>query len=144
MSANKSNSLRSLLLTIPPLCAKLTYKKHRHSYSCVQTRTNVYGRVWAMFWTIFDRTDMTISLHRVGFRVEFDGDVRFFIAPPKSMFLSLSIDFFDVFCNFFLFQVFAKILIFFSVPPPSQNLCRCRRRGTEPLPPPRLPWRFIS
>ena len=47
-----------------PLCAKLTHKKHRHTYSWVQRRTNVYGRVWAMFWTIFDRTDMKISLYR--------------------------------------------------------------------------------
>ena len=30
------------------LCAKLTHKKHRHSYSWVQTRTNVYGRVRAL------------------------------------------------------------------------------------------------
>ena len=45
----------------------------------------------------------------VVFRVEFDGDVRFFVAPPKSMFLSFFIDFFDVFCNFFVFQVFVKI-----------------------------------
>ena len=82
-----------------PLCAKLTHKKHWHTYGCVQTRTNVYGRVRAMFWTIFDRTDMKISLYRVVFRVEFDGDVRFFLAPPKSMFLSISIDFFDVFYN---------------------------------------------
>ena len=54
-----------------------------------------------MFWTIFDRTDMKISLYRVVFRVEFDGDVRFFLATPKSMFVSISIDFFDVFCDFF-------------------------------------------
>ena len=103
-----------------PLCAKLTHKKHRHSYSCVQTRTNFYGRVRAMCWTIFDRTDMKISLCRIVFRVEFDGDVPFFLAPPKSMFLSIFIDVFDVFCNFFVFQVFVKILIFFS---------SCRRRA---------------
>ena len=66
----------------------------------------------------------------VVFRVEFDGDVRFFVAPPKSMFLSMLIDFFDVFYNFFVFQVFVKILIFFSVPSPSQNLCR-RGRGSR-------------
>ena len=35
--------------------------------------------------------------------------------------------FFNVFCKFSVFQVFVKILIFFSVPPPSRNLCRCRR-----------------
>ena len=43
---------------------------------------------------------MKISLYRIGFREEFDGDVRFCLAPPKSMILSISIDFFDVFCNF--------------------------------------------
>ena len=83
-----------------PLRAKLTHKKHRHSYSCVQTRTNVYGRVRAMFWTIFDRTNMKISLYRVVFHVEFDGDVRFLLAPPKSMFLLIFIDLFDVFSIF--------------------------------------------
>ena len=90
------------------------------------TCTNVYGRVRAMFWTIFDRTDMKISLYRVVFRVEFDGDVRFFVAPPKSTLLSIFIYLFDVFCNLFVFRVFVKILIFFfraaaepkSLPPP--------------------------
>ena len=53
------------------------------------------------------------SIYRVLLRVEFDGDVRFFLAPPKSIRLSFSIDFFDVFCNLFVFQVFVKILIFF-------------------------------
>jgi len=42
----------------------LPHKKHWHTYGYVQTRTNVYGRVQAMFWTIFDRTDMKISLYR--------------------------------------------------------------------------------
>ena len=67
---------------ILPLCAKLRHKKHWHTYGCVQTRTNVYGRVRAMFWTIFDRTDMKISLYRVVFRVEFDGDVCFLTPFP--------------------------------------------------------------
>ena len=69
---------------ILPLCAKLTHKKHRHSYIWVQTRTNVYGRVRAMFWTIFDGTDMKISLYGEVFRVEFDGDVRFFPSASKN------------------------------------------------------------
>ena len=63
-----------------------------------------------MFWAIFDRTDMKISLYRVVLRVEFDGDVCFFLAPPKSMFLLI---FIDVFSNLFVFQVFVKILICF-------------------------------
>ena len=83
-----------------------------------------------MICTIFDRTDMNISLYRVVFRVEFDGDVRFFVAPQKSMFLLISIDFFIFFCNLFVFQVFVKIMIFF--------FCA----AAEPkslLPPPRWP-----
>ena len=60
-----SRKLRAVKIpaSYPP-GAKLTHKKHRHTYSWVQRRTNVYGRVWAMFWTIFDRTDMKISLYR--------------------------------------------------------------------------------
>ena len=56
---------------------------------------------------------------RVVFRVDFDGDVRFCVAIQKNNVLLFFIDFFDAFCNFFVFQVFVKILIFFSVPPPS-------------------------
>ena len=91
----------------------------------------MFERLRAMLWTIFDRTDMKISLCKVVSRVEFDGDVGLFPAPPKSMFLSISIEFFYVFCNFLVFQVFVNILIcFFSVLPPSRNLCR-RRRGSR-------------
>ena len=98
---------------LPPR-AKLTHKRHRHTYSWVQRRTNVYGRVWAMFWIIFDRTDMKIGRYGVIFRVEFDGDARFFLAPPKSMFLSISIDFFDGFCKnrFFRFPCRRRAEIF--------------------------------
>ena len=102
-----------------------------------------------MFWTIFDRTDMKISLYRVVFRVEFDGDVRFFLAPPKSMFLLISIDFFDVFCNFFVFQVFVKILIFFfrAAAEPKSLPPRPRPPPPRRWPPPRrrwLPRRFVK
>ena len=45
-----------------PMC-KTNLSKYRHTYSCVQTCTNVYGRVRAMIWAIFDRTDMKISLY---------------------------------------------------------------------------------
>ena len=73
-----------------------------------------------MLWTIFDRTDMKISLYRIVFRVEFDGDVRLFLTPPKSMFLSMFIDFFDVFLQCFRFPSFRKNLdLFFP----------CRRRA---------------
>ena len=40
---------------------------------------------------------------RVVFRIDFDGLVRFCVAVQKSMFLSMFMDFFDVFCNFFVF-----------------------------------------
>ena len=62
-------------------------------------------------------------------RVEFDGDIRFFLEHQKSMFLLICIDFFDVFCNFFVFQVLQKTWFFFSVPPPSRSGCRRRRGG---------------
>ena len=113
-----SREVVSVSLSFTSMC-KTNAEKHRHTYSCVPTRTNVCERVWAIFWTIFDRTDMKISLYRVvfpTFRVDFDGDVRLFLAPPKSMFLSVSIDF----CNFFVFRVFVKILILFFP---------CRRRA---------------
>ena len=39
-----------------------------------------------MFWTIFDRTDMNISLYRIVFRVELDGAISFSAAPePVSL-----------------------------------------------------------
>ena len=116
-----------------PMC-KTNLWKHRHTYSCVQICTNVYWRVRAVFWTIFDRTEMKISLYRGAFRVEFDGDVHFFLAPPKSMFLSISINLFDIFSYFLVFQVFLKVLILFSpAPPPSRSFCHrgshCRGGG---------------
>ena len=77
---------------------------------------------------MFDRTDMKINLYRVVFRVEFDGDVRFFLAPPKSMFVSIFIEFSMFFLQFFRFPNFRKNLDFFFVPPPSRSLCR-RGRG---------------
>ena len=63
---------------------------------------------------------MKTSIYRIVFRVEFDGDVRFFLTPQKSMFLSISIDFFDVFLQFFRFPSFRKNLDFFFP---------CRRRA---------------
>ena len=47
------------------------------------------------------------------FRVQFDGDIRLCVAPPKSMFLMISLVFFEVFCDFFVFQNFHKITDFF-------------------------------
>ena len=38
-----------------------------------------------MFWTIFDHTDMKLSLYRVVFRVEFEFDLRFCAALQKLM-----------------------------------------------------------
>ena len=66
-----------------------------------------------MFWTIFDRTDMKISLYIAVFRVEFDGDVRFCLAPPKiGVFIDLH-RFFRCFLLFFRFSSFCKNLDFF-------------------------------
>ena len=85
-----------------------------------------------MFWAIFDRTDMKISLYRVVFRVEFDGDVRFCLASPKSMFLSIFIDVFVVFLQFFRFPSFRKNLDFFF------------RAAAEPAALPPRPRRFVK
>ena len=82
----------------------------------------VYGRVPTMFWVIFNHTNTKISLHRVVFRVEFDGDIRFCVAPPKSTFLLTFLDFVEVFHAFLVLSVFAKLQIF---------VFRCRRRQTE-------------
>ena len=49
------------------------------------------------------------------------------------MSLSILIDFFDVFLQFFSFPSFRKNLDFFCfVPPPSRNLCRRRLGGRSP------------
>ena len=50
----------------------------------------------------------------VVFRVEFDGDIRFCVAPPKSTFFMIFIDLFEVLRDFFVFGVFVKLLGFFS------------------------------
>ena len=65
-----------------PMC-KTNLWKHRHTDNCVQICTNVYRRVQATCWAISDRTDMKMILYKVVSRVELDGDVRFFLAPPK-------------------------------------------------------------
>ena len=61
---------------------------HGHSIATIRrlttpTSTNVYRRVQTMLWAIFDRTTMNMSLYRVFFRVEFDGAIRFCLAPSK-------------------------------------------------------------
>ena len=43
----------------------------------------------------------------VVFRVEFDGDICLFVAPPKSMFLIIFLDFFEVVHDFFVFLTFS-------------------------------------
>ena len=78
-----------------------------------------------MFWAIFDRTTMKMSLHRGVVRVEFDGAIRFCLAPPKSTFLWMFINFVNAFCNLFIFWVVEKILIFFP----------CRRRAEDTVGP---------
>ena len=54
----------------------------------------------------------------VVFRVEFDGDIRLCVAPPKSMFLMMFLDIFEVlnFRDFFVFQIFHEIPDFFFPP----------------------------
>ena len=96
-----------------PLCAKLTYQNtgiHTNN-DCVQTCTNVYECVRAMFWAIFDRTDVKISLYRIVFRVEFEGDICFCLAPPKSMFFLVFHRFVRRFLQFFRFPSFCKNLV---------------------------------
>ena len=50
---------------------------------------------------------------RVVFRVEFDGDIRFWVSPPKSTRLLIFIKFFGGFSWFFHFRIFQKITDFF-------------------------------
>ena len=75
---------------------------------------------------------MKISVYRAVFRVEFDGDIHFCIAPPKSRFLSISIDF-SIFFVIFRFPSFRKNLDFFF------------RAAAEPksLPPPRRFYKLV-
>ena len=61
-----------------------------------------------MFWAIFDRATMKISLYWINCHVESDGAICFCLAPPKSWFSWILIDFFDVFYNFSFFPVFEK------------------------------------
>merc|ERR1712110_411223 len=78
-----------------PLCAKLTHKNtgiHTVVYRHVRTFTNVYGQCFGPFF--FDRTDMKTNLYRVVCRVKLDGDVCFFLAPAKPMFLLIRSMFF--------------------------------------------------
>ena len=93
------------------LMCKTDLSKHRHAYSCVPTRTNVYRRVWAMSWTIFDRTDMKISLYRAVLRIEFDGDVHFFSSSKINVFIELY-RFFRCLLPLFRFPSFFKNLYF--------------------------------
>ena len=72
----------------------------------------------------------------VVFRVEFDGDIRFCVAPPKSMVLLIFIDFFDVFRNFLIFGFFVKLLIFFF-----RAAAEPKTLPPRPRPPPR---RFVT
>ena len=42
-------------------------------------------------------------------RVKFDGGIRFCVAPSKSAFLWIVVDFFDVFCDLFVFSFVVKL-----------------------------------
>ena len=54
-----------------------------------------------LFLAVFNRTDLKKkSIIWVVFRVEFDGDIRFFVAPPKPTSLTILIDLFEVFPDF--------------------------------------------
>ena len=127
----------------------------RHNMATIRRRTtstckNLYGRVLTILCAIFDRTTMKISLYSV----EFECAMYFCLAPPKSMFLWICIDFFDVFLNCFVpsFRTISHL----PVPPRSRRHCRpgrgsrrsCGGGGVRccalqrlPLPRQRPPWR---
>ena len=69
------------------------------------------------FLMIFGRTELKIILSGAVFRVEFGGDIHFCIAPPKSMFLEISIDFFEVSRNFLFFEFSVKLIFFATAKP---------------------------
>ena len=52
------------------------------------------------------------------FRIEFDDDIRFCVAFPKSMFLLVFTNFFEFFRDLFVFVVFLEVPFFFPMPPP--------------------------
>ena len=64
---------------------------------------DVYGRVrrcTKVFLVIVGRREMNIGLYGVDglcFRIEFDGDTRFYVAPRKLIFSLIFIDVCDVF-----------------------------------------------
>ena len=96
------------------------------------TCTNVYGRLRTMFWAMFDRTTMKMSLYRVVFRVEFDAAIRFCLDPPNLIFFIDLYRYVRCFSQFVHFPSFQKNLDFF-MGPPSQRHCHrghdLRRRG---------------
>ena len=65
-----------------------------------------------IFSTIFNRTDMEISLYRIVFRIEFDGDVRFCLAPQNRCFYR-SVSIFSIFFFNFLLSALSEFLDFF-------------------------------
>ena len=86
-----------------------------------------------MFSAIFKSYGLENKSMGVVFRVEFDGDVRFFVAPPKSMFLLILKCVFRCFLQFFRFPSFRKNLDFFfcaaaepkSLPPQPRQPLGC-------------------
>ena len=75
-------------------------------YSCLQACTDA-------FLVIFGHTDLKISLHRVVFRVEVDGDVRFCVGPQK---LTVLLNFHLILMIFRFPNFSKKAQFFFSVP----------------------------
>ena len=65
----------------------------------------------AIVHSYYKHENKSIWSTRVVFRLEFDGDICFCVAPSKSTFLLMFADLFDAFRNLFVFGVFVKFWI---------------------------------
>ena len=64
------------------------------------SRFQTVGAIFSVIFFFFQSYGFKDMSTEVVFRVEFDGDIRFFLDLQKSMFLLICIDFFDVFAIF--------------------------------------------
>ena len=96
LSALLTNPKRTYVMT-PTLPCKIKVKNTAYTntviYEGVQTCVEGYERIFGDFQS-YRLENKSIW---VVFRVEFDGDIRFCVAPPKSMVLLIFIDFFRCF-----------------------------------------------
>ena len=111
-------------MAMATLPCKIKVTNPAYTYTVIYKRIRTCGDGHERVFGDFQSYRLENKSIWVVFRVEFDGDIHFCVAPPKSMVLLIFIDFFGVFSNFFVFGFFAKLLIFFSVPPPSRKRCR--------------------